>query len=685
MVDRARIVRFLRPRSVAFIGGSLAPEALRICREAGFTGPIHAVHPTRSDLAGVPALRSVAALPAPPDAAFVAAPAEATVEIVRELAAIGAGGAVCYAAGFSETGNHELEEALVAAAGAMPLLGPNCYGLINRVDRVSLWPVPYPGAPPDRGVAMVLQSGNLGINLTMSQRSLPIAFLVSVGNQAQVDVAQVVDALCDQSEVTGIGIYLEGLRDVALFADAADRARERGVPICVVKAGVSELGGRLAATHTSSLAGSDELYDALFDRLGVARAPSIPAMLESLKATSILGPLRGRRTCIFTCSGGESALAADAAAASGLELPQPSPAVAHALTAALPRFASVTNPLDYNTSLWGLEEPLHRVFTTALDDPYDAVALVIDYPHPALAVDGHPDRVTVDVDNAIRALRRAAAEKGVPAAVITTLPESFPALARERAIAEGVAPLQGLTDALAGIGAGALLGERMRAPRLPLARAGAEPEATLRDEWESKRVLSEAGLRVPDGRLVVPREAAAAAAEIGFPVAVKLCSAAIPHKAAAGAMRLGLRSTDEVADAVTAMLAAVGDVPLAGVLVERMVEGTVAELLVGVKRDPSFGPVLVVGAGGGLVEVLRDARPVLLPASRAEIEEALRSLRVWPLVAARGDVAAVIDATVAIATLVHDQRDRIAGLDVNPLLVLPAGEGVVVADALLVW
>ncbi len=241
------------------------------------------------------AYRSIADLPEAPDAAFVGVNAQATVDVVGQLAAIGAGGAVCYAAGFAEAGDAELERALVEAAGEMALLGPNCYGLVNRVDGASLWPVPYPLPRVERGIGLVLQSGNLGINLSMADRSLPVAFILTVGNQAGLDVAASVDLLLDQPETTGIGIYLEGLRDAALFADAAARALERGIPIVVVKSGASEVGAQVTATHTSSLAGSDELYDAFFERLGVARAPDMPALLETLKAQTAIGPLRGRR------------------------------------------------------------------------------------------------------------------------------------------------------------------------------------------------------------------------------------------------------------------------------------------------------------------------------------------------------------------------------------------------------
>ena len=178
--ERPAAERLLRPRSVAFVGGSLAPTALELCRDGGFTGPIWAVHPTREQIAGERPFRSVLDLPGPPDAAFVAVPAEATVEVVRDLAAIGAGGAICYAAGFAEAGRPELEQALRdAGGGQLALLGPNCYGLIDFVDGVSLWPVPFPRERPRRGVAFVLQSGNLGINLTMQQRGLDIGWVVT--------------------------------------------------------------------------------------------------------------------------------------------------------------------------------------------------------------------------------------------------------------------------------------------------------------------------------------------------------------------------------------------------------------------------------------------------------------------------------------------------------------------------
>jgi acetate---CoA ligase (ADP-forming) len=668
--SRERLRRLLRPRSVAFVGGSVAPTALAECEAAGFEGPIWAVHPTRGEIAGRATVTSVADISEPPDAAFVAVNATATVEIVRELAEVGAGGAICYAAGFAETGTEEgvaRERELRIAAGEMPVLGPNCYGLLDLVGGASLWPVPYPHARRERGVAVVLQSGNLGINVTMNQRSLPLAFLASVGNQSVVEIADIVDAYLDMPETTAVGVYLEGLRDVPRFAAVAARALERRIPIAVCKAGVSERGRQLAYTHTASLAGSDPLYEALFDRYGVARADTIPALLETLKALAVLGPTGGRRTFVFTCSGAESALAADAASASKLELPEPTEAVRAELTRVLDEHALIGNPLDYGNALWGQEEQLRRVFASALQGPADAVALIIDYPLPGMAYEG-------DVDAAIRALCTETSERRVPAAVISVLPESLPEPARRAALAAGVCPLQGINEGLAALAACARLGERMRQerpppyPPVPQAPRAAEPLShRAAKEW-----LERAGVRVPAGRVVRPADAPAAASELGFPVVAKLASSAIPHKAEAGAVALGLRDEAEVEAAVASMLARNPGVPLDGIVVERLVTGAVCELHVGARHDPAFGPVLLVGSGGNDVELYADTIVLLLPLQRLEVEAALQRLRAWPRLA-HGDVKAAVEALLAIGGLAHREAGRLTELETNPLLILERG------------
>jgi acyl-CoA synthetase (NDP forming) len=651
---------------------------MAVCESLGFSGPIYAVHPTRSEVEGRPAYPSVDALPEVPDAAFIAVNAATSVEIVRQLSDLGAGGAVLYAAGFSEAGTAAgtaLEQQLREAAGELAVLGPNCYGLVDLVGDVSLWPVPFPQVRRERGVAMILQSGNLGINVTMSQRSLPLAFVASVGNQAALEIAELVDAYLDMDEVTGIGIYLEGLRDVPRFAAAAARALERGVPIAVCKAGRSELGQELAYTHTASLAGSDDLYRALFERYGVAACDSLPELLETLKALVTLDRIGGRRVFVFTCSGAEAALSADAAAASGLDLPQPRPERRDALTDVLPEHALVSNPLDYGNALWGQEEPLRRVFSTVLSDRVDAALLVIDYPLPGFAYEA-------DVDAAIRALGDSAGAAGIPAAVTSVLPESVPPTAREAMLARGICPLQGLGDAFAALAACARLGERPGPAPAPYP-AVVEPstDAGPIGERAAKELLASYGVAVPEGRLVPVEEAAAAAQALGFPVAVKLASPELAHKAASGAVALGLRDSGEVAEAVEAMLARNPAARIDGVLVERMIEGAVCELLVGARHDPAFGHVLHVGSGGSLVELIADARPLLPPVERADVEAALGSLRIWPRLQS-ADARAAVDAALAVARVVEERGSDIVELEINPLLVLE--RGAVAVDALCV-
>jgi acyl-CoA synthetase (NDP forming) len=686
---RDNLRRLLRPRHVAFVGGRGVAEAVRQCLAAGFSGAVWPVHPTLTEIAGLPCFRDVDALPEAPDASFIAVPSEPTIEVVRALARRGAGGCVCYAAGFAEIGEPALQRRLVDAAGDLALVGPNCYGLLNNVEGVVLWPSGHGGRRTQRGVALVAQSGNIALNLTLNRRSVPLSHVISVGNQAVLGIADFVSALAEDPAVAAIALYVEGLPDIASFAAAAAEARAAGIPIVVLKAGRSALGAALALSHTSSLAGDDALYQALFDRLGVLRVDSLPALLETAKLLAVAGRPRGERLAIFTCSGGECLLAADYAAALGLALPGFSPEQTAALREQLPAFATVANPLDYNTSLWNDEAALTRCFTTVLAQGFDAGLLVIDYP---------PEGATgrAEYDPSVAALIAAARATGTQGMVVSVLPELLPEAVRERLVDAGMAPLQGLEEAMAAFAAAARLERRWAAadalPALPPA-APIEGERRLLDEWQSKRLLAEHGLVLPAGRLATPAEAVAAARAIGFPVVAKIARPAIAHKTEAGAVALDLRDEAAVAAAVSRMAErAAGAVPglvVEQLLIERQVTGAVAELIVGVKRDAAFGLALVIGAGGVLVEMVADSATLLLPTTSAAIGEALAGLRVARLLQGyrgrpAGDVAAAVPAIAAIAAAAEALGDRLVELDVNPLLVLPAGQGAVAVDALIV-
>ena len=690
---RRNLTRLLNPRRVAVIGGREAATVVRQCRAAGYTGEIWPVNPARREMEGVPCYGSVAELPGAPDVAFVAVPRGTTVEVVRELAARGAAGCVCYAAGFAEVGPEgaRLQRELVAAAGEMALVGPNCFGLLNYLDGAALWPDQHGGEAVERGVAIVTQSGNMGINLTMQDRSLPIAYMISIGNQAALGFADYMAALVEDERVSAIGLYIEGLTDVAAFARAAALALERGVPIVAIKSGNTEVGARAALSHTSALTGTEALYDALFRRLGIARVGSLHAFLETLKFLTVAGPLEGRRLGLMSCSGGEASMFADLATAHGFTLPPLEKAQAEALRAQLPDFTVVSNPLDYNTAIWGDRAALERCFTTMLSGDFDFSLLVFDYPRPGVAG-------TQVWDDALDAFLAAVETTGARSAVMSTISELLPRAVRERLTARGIAPLQGLEEAVIALEAAARFAEARRrlgcldsASDLSLVPPHPEPpNVRILSEWDAKQRLAGHGLSVPEGRLATPAEAPAAAEALGFPVAVKGVAPGLAHKSDLDALRLNLGDPEAVAEAAREIQAqlpqAPGGEPL--VLVERMVEGAVAELIVGVAADAQFGLALVVGSGGTLVELAGDSRTLLLPVTRAEVAEALDSLKIAKLIAGyrgrpEGDREAAIDAVLAIAAFAESRRGALVELDVNPLMVLPRGRGAVVADALI--
>ena len=685
---RRNLERLLNPRHVAVIGGREAEVVAGECARIGYRGPVWPVNPRRETIGGRRCFRAVEDLPQPPDAAFVAVPREAAVDTVRRLAATGAGGAVCHTAGFAETGAEGagLEAALVEAAGNLALIGPNCYGIVNYLDRAALWPFAHGGSCPGYGAAIVTQSGMLSSDLTMSRRSVPFAFMASIGNQSVVTLADFVDVLSGYRGVRAIGLHIEDVPDVARFAEAVGRAAGAGVPVVALKTGVSEIGASLTLGHTGALSGADDLYRALFDRLGVVRVSTPAQMLETLKFLCIAGVPDGDRIAGLTCSGGAAAMLADHAEEIGLRFPRPSGPAAERLAQRLPHTATVSNPLDYTTPIWGSPERVRPVFEALLEDPYDAAVIVQDYPLEGL--DESKPSYLADARSFIAATRAA----GLPAAVCSTLPENIDRETREMLVANGVVPLQGIREALDAIAGAVWYGrwrKRVSAPA-PAPVPVPLPPGPVRaiDEGEAKAWLRHAGIPAPAGRVAGGREAPDAAEEIGFPVAVKMLSERLPHKTEAGAVALGLSSRAEVEAAVARIRAAVRRHDAGALsdrfLVERTIEPPLAELLVGVRADPRFGLAMTLGSGGILTELVADAVTILLPADAGDVREALGRLRISRLLDGyRGgppaDRAMLVEALCALAAHLCRHPGEVVEVEINPLFVLP--ERVCAVDA----
>ena len=671
-----RLARLLAPASIAVVGGRPAELAIQQCLALGFEGEVWPVHPTRSELAGRAAVPSVADLPGPPDAALVAVNRHETIEVVAALAAVGAGAAVCYASGFAEVGGAgiDLQADLVAAARSMPVVGPNCYGTVAATVGAALWPDQQGLRRCQRGVALVTQSGNIALNLTMQSRRMPISHVLTVGNQADVGIEECVEALVGDPSVSAIGLHVEALGDVPRFEAACRRASAADVPVVVLKTGSSILGARIAVSHTSSMVGDATAYRALFERLGVRQVDSIPELLDTLAVLDRLGGIPGRRLVSMSCSGGEASVVADQAESMDLDFPAFDDAHGARIADTLSELVSVSNPLDYHTFIWGDPERLRTTFTAVLDGPLDAAMLVLDFPSAGLDDSGWWPT--------LGAFAEASRATGVPGVVVASMAENLPPEVETAADVAGMVAVRGIGEALRALEAAAWWGGRRTRP--PLLEAGPFDPKDLRTlyEVEARGLLEAAGVPVPRGLVVPAVDAVEACGSLTGRVVVKATGMA--HKTEAGRVAVGLAGAAEVG----AALAGMGLPDDAPVLVEDFVDGAVVEMLVSVRREPPVGWLLTLGIGGTLVELLGDTTSLLLPVDAGEVIVALRGLAGWPLIGGhRGNPPADLDALVAtilgIAGVV-DERPDLVELECNPVLARPVGAITVDALAIVV-
>jgi len=672
---RPGLERLFRPKTVAVIGGGAwCANVVEQCRKIGFAGEVWPVHPSRSELAGRRTYARIEDLPEAPDATFIGINRHATVDAVRTLAARGAGGAVCFASGFSEalaeTGDGaDLQAELIRAAGEMAVLGPNCYGILNYLDGVALWPDLHGGSKVERGVAIVAQSSNIAINLTMQRRGLPIAYMATVGNQAQTSLAEIAEALLADARVTALGFYIEGIGDLAAFAAMARKAAALGKPLVALKVGRSEEARAGAVSHTASLSGGHAGASALLERLGIAEVRSLSALLETLKLLHVTGPLASNRIASMSCSGGEAGMMADTALGFGLRFPPLTPAQKTDLAAALGPKVALANPLDYHTYIWGDRDATTRTFTAMMRGDADFGLAVLDFPRAGLGSNADWEKVV----DAVAATKEAS---GKPMGVLASLPENMPEEIARGMMARGIVPLVGMEDALAAVEAASFAGRAGRAapaPLPPVRPAGAR----VLSEAEAKRVLGACGVPVPAAVAASRDGLAAAGRQVGYPLVLK--GLGLAHKSEAGAVALGIESE-------AGLLAAAERMAAEDFLVEPMIGGAVAELLVGVTLDPAHGYVLTLAAGGTRTEILADSSCLLLPVTAEEVGAALSRLRMAPMLdgyrgAPAADRPAIVAAVLAVQDFITAHHGLVEEVEINPLLCLESGA--VAVDALI--
>ena len=671
--------RLFRPRSVAVLGGWWAENVIEQCQKSGFDGDIWPVHPKRDEIRGIPCYRSLADLPGPPDAAFLGINRHAVIEVAAELSAMGCGGAVCFASGFAEAGEEDLQDALVAAAGEMPLLGPNCYGVLNYLDGAMMWPDQHGGRAVDSGVAIISQSSNIAINLSMQARGLPMAYVACVGNQAQTSLSDMARSLLTDPRVTAAGLYIEGIVDSVDFAAMASEAMAAGKHIVTIKAGRTAAAQAAASSHTAALAGDGATSSAFLARCGVIEVESPEDLMETLKILHLHGRLAGRRITAMCCSGGEAGLTADLAGDLPLDWPSIPDDNLGRLGGTLGPLVALANPLDYHTFIWGDEAEMTETFAAMMGDWVDISVLAIDFPRDDRCSDEawHP---------AVAAMKAAGRKTGTKTAMLGTLAEGVSESWADRLTEAGIVPLCGFEHGLRAIahaGVTAPTGDWRPCAALPAPAA-----RRMLDEAASKALLGTAGVSVPRGVTADSAgDLADAVAGLATPLVLKGLGHA--HKSEAGLVRLGL-SPDELADAAKGMSVGTngGTNGAQGFLVEEMAPPPVGELLVGLRRDPVYGISLTVGSGGVTAELLGDVATLVLPVGRDEIRAAINGLRLAPLLngyrgRAPADIEAAVD-TIAAMVAIIEADPAIDEIEVNPLMLGEPGTGALAVDA-VIW
>ncbi|MEO3474607.1 acetate--CoA ligase family protein [Roseomonas sp. CAU 1739] len=685
------------PRSIAIIGASqdatkIGGRPVELLRRFGFPGAIYPVNPRATEVQGLPAFPSVEALPEAPDLAIISVAAEAANAALDACASKGVKAAVIFSSGFAELGEAGLamQDRLRATAqrSGMRVLGPNCLGAASVAERsiATFSVVLENGLPPVGPLGIASQSGNIGsyTALLARERGIGASRFITTGNECDVDIADAIAFLARDDATKVILCVLETCRDAARLTGALEMAREAGKPVIVLKIGASEAGQAAAASHTGALAGSNAVFDAVFRRAGAVRVYSVEQLLDLGHAAAVLGDRlpEGRRTMLLTASGGFGVLLADAASSAGLSLPSPSEATQRRILDVVP-YASPRNPVDATAQMSSRPEILETILAALLeDDACDALLVLMSaslylprlrgvYMPTLRAVrEKHPDKVVM------------LAVHGPADAVAELTAMGFP-------VVDGVGPS---TQTLAGL---CELAAARSLPPLPPALPPAPPldAEALRTEAGAKRILAAAGVPVLPERVVASAaEASEAAAAMGFPVVLKIVSPDLPHKTEVGGVVLGVGDVEAVAAAHDAMLARVrAAAPRAridGVLVSPMVRGG-TEMILGAKRDPVFGPVVLVGLGGIFAEVIQDVAMRPAPVDEAEAMTMLRSLKAFPVLdGARGrpkaDLVATAAAIAALSRFAAQHAADIAEIDINPLLVRAAGEGAVALDALIV-
>ena len=674
MSTKSRLSRLFSPKSVAVVGGGVwCRSVIEQLIKIGYKGTIFPVHPFKEEILGIKSFKDLEDIPAIIDATFIGVNRNITIEVVKQLNSLNAGGAVCFASGFLEAegdkqGSGELQKSLIEAAADMPILGPNCYGFINYLDHAALWPDQHGGTTVDKGVAILTQSSNIAINITMQTRGLPISYIMSVGNQASLGFSEIGMYLLSDPRVTALGLHIEGIGDLKAFEELATNARKLGKPIVALKVGKSAEARRAAQSHTASLAGDAQSAKSLFKRLGIAEVDRLEVLIDTLKIFHSYGPLSSKNVRSLSCSGGEASLVSDLAQAYGIQFPKLEKENISELRSVLGEMVALSNPLDYHTYIWGDIDAMASTFIAMMRQHNGITIIIVDFPRD--------DNCDPSAWNCvITAAKMAKKSENKPLALVSTLSENIPEHVSFELLESNIITLHGLDTALAAISVSSI-NQTVVNPK-PIFLSNPTGKSILVDEYDAKKSLEKYGLKLPETEKCLQSDAHLVSDQIGYPVVIKALGSA--HKSELGEVFLNLENQKSVKEALR-------KISKKHVIVEKMIGDAVVELLVGIVHDPAHGMLLTVGAGGVLTEILSDTSSILLPSSKSEVLDCFNQLKISKIAKGyRGalgvDINQIIDAIMKIQDFVLDNRDKLFEIEINPLIVTTSE--VIVADALI--
>ena len=674
--------KLFRPKSLAVVGGYWTDFVIQGNRKLGFKGPIWHINPTRTSNKKNKYYKNIKDLPGVPDCVYIAVSRDLTVNIIKDFASLRTGGAVCLASRFSETNSKEgllKTKQLIKNAGAMPFLGPNCYGFINYLDKVSVWSDQIAGNPSKNGIALICQSGTIGNTISFNQRSLSIGYIISVGNQTCVSIEDSIEYVLNDKRVTAIGIYAESFNNIELFYKVLEKAKNKNIPVAIVKVGRSKIASETIMSHTGSLSGKEDIYDAIFKQLGATRCNTLAELCETLKLFHTIGVLKGNKIAIMGPSGGDMAMAGDKSEGLAINYSPIPKKIVKNLEKVNHKGVIISNPFDLQTYNWNDPKSLRKTFDLMFKANFDLIGLMLDFPNVE-------DCDITEWEDIVDEYILSAKLKKKRAAIIASLPETLPKHIRDKCLKSGIVPLQGLKESLYAIHCSILTGQAWSKFNLLKVFKSNNKIRSLKktySEHQSKKILRSYGIGIPKSILSNIKQAVANSKKIGFPLVMKINSNQILHKTEIKGVFTNINSETEIKKSLK-HLSKLGN----EILIEKMIQDQVTEMIIGIKIDDQFGPVIIVGAGGIYTELMNDSVTLLLPLKKSIIFKAITDLKISKLLKGlrgkpEGDIQATVQAIMKLGKFAEKNASRLIEADINPLIVRPKGKGVIAADALI--